>query len=73
MKTKTFDWENYTAGRKDHKFEDLTFEELREWADYFEFKIEKKDVIKFGRTLIAQTIYLRGKYNNSKIKWKTMK
>jgi len=56
---KTFNWENYTVGREEHKFEDLTFEELQEWAYYFEYTIEKT----------KKGIYVRGK-NGSRMKWK---
>ena len=57
---KTFNWENYTVGREEHKFEDLTLEELKNWAYWFEFKVEE----------IKGKIYLRGKHNNCRILWK---
>ena len=58
--SKTFNWENYTAGRESYKFEDLTEGELKEWAGFFEFKREE----------VKGKIYLRGKYNNCKILWR---
>lgn len=40
---KTFNWENYNIGRKEYKFEDLTEEELKNWAQNWDFKIKKKN------------------------------
>lgn len=56
---KTFNWEGYTDGRKEYKFEDLTEQELEEWAYNFEHKVEKN----------KKGIYLRGKHGY-KMKWK---
>ncbi len=56
---KTFNWEGYNDGRKEHKFEDLTEEELEKWAYNFEHKIERT----------KKGIYLRGK-RGDRMKWK---
>lgn len=59
MKAKTFNWENYTKGRTDYKFEDLTHEELEDWAYNCNFKIIKT----------KKGIFVKGKFGH-KIKWK---
>lgn len=56
---KTFNWEGYTEGRGEYKFEDLTEDELEDWAGEWRFKIEKN----------KKGIYLRGK-SGHRIKWK---
>lgn len=51
MKNKIFNWEGYNKGRQEYRFEDLTEEELKEWAKNWGFKIKK----------IKGKVYLRGK------------
>lgn len=56
---KTFNWEGYNKDGKEYKFEDLTEEELEEWGNHFEHKIERT----------KKGIYLKGKHGH-KMKWK---
>ena len=60
MKTKTFNWENYTQGGKTHKFSDFTNEELKDWAEVWGFEVQK----------IENDVFIWGGINKLRIKVK---
>ncbi len=57
---KTFNWEGYNSGGKEYKFEDLTLDELKDWAEKWGFKVKK----------IKNKTYVVSKHNSFKMLWK---
>ena len=59
-KKKDFVWEDYQKGVKEHKFSDLTLEELKVWAYNWEYSMEDRD----------DGMHLIGKRGQHSMKWK---
>ena len=47
---KTFNWEGYNANGKEHMFYNFSDQELKDWAEFWGFEIQKikNDVFVYG-------------------------